>query len=143
MYVYGPVSSRRFGRSLGVSLIPAKTCTYNCVYCQLGLTNPCQVERERFFPKDNILRQIEERLRQEAVDVVTFSGDGEPTLSRDIGWLITQIKDRYAAQVAILTNGSLLGLSEVRKELERADIVAPNLDAGTQTLFRRSNRPPH
>jgi len=141
MFVYGPVISRRFGKSLGVSLTPSKTCTYNCVYCQLGRTTKCQIRRESFFPKEVILEQITSTLRNHAVDYVTFAGDGEPTLSCDIGWLIEKTKAQGNVHVAVLTNGSLLGNPEVRDELQSADVVAPNLDASNQKLYQQINRP--
>ncbi len=141
MYTYGPVPSRRLGRSLGVSPIPPKTCTYSCVYCQLGRTNHLRVSRESFFPKEEILTEIGEQLENSDVDFITFVGDGEPTLCSDIGWLIRECKERYHKPTAVITNGSLLFQSDVRQELLAADVVLPSLDVGSEQLFRLINRP--
>lgn len=143
MYVYGPVPSRRLGRSLGVSPIPPKVCSYTCVYCQLGRTTRLQTKRESFFPKEDILAEIVEAgTAASKVDFVTFVGDGEPTLNTDLGWLIQQTKDRLNLPVAVITNGSLLSQQDVRDDLKRADVVIPTLDAGHQKTFRAINRPP-
>ena len=141
MYTYGPVPSRRLGRSLGVSPIPPKTCTYSCVYCQLGRTNHLSVARESFFPKEEILAEIGEQLRNAEVDFITFAGDGEPTLYSDIGWLIRQCKERYHKPIAVITNGSLLYQPDVRQDLLPSDVVLPSVDAGTESLFRKIDRP--
>jgi len=141
MYAYGPIPSRRLGRSIGVSPIPAKTCTYSCVYCQLGRTNHLQLQRESFFPKEDILRDMLILADPATADVITFVGDGEPTLNRDLGWLIHQIKQASSLPVAVITNGALLQQPEVRDNLAEADIVLPSLDAGTDYLFRQINRP--
>jgi len=141
MYTYGPVPSRRLGRSLGVSPIPPKTCSYTCIYCQLGKTTHLQVKRKSFFPKENILAEIRKRRGQSDIDYVTFVGDGEPTLCKDLGWLITQTKNELNLPVAVITNGSLLFLDEVRNDLINADVVLPTLDAGDEKTFRTVNRP--
>ncbi len=141
MYTYGPVPSRRLGRSLGVSPIPPKTCTYSCVYCQLGRTNHLSVTRESFFPKEEILAEIGEQLRNSEVDFITFVGDGEPTLCSDIGWLIRQCKERYHKPIAVITNGSFLYQPDVRQDLLPSDVVLPSIDAGTESLFRKIDRP--
>lgn len=141
MFAYGPVPSRRLGRSIGVSPIPAKTCTYSCVYCQLGRTNHLQVKRCSFFPKENILTDLSIVVEKSEADYVTFIGDGEPTLNKDIGWLISKTKKRWEIPVAVITNGSLLFIQEVRDELNEADIVLPTLDAGDEKTFKKLNRP--
>lgn len=141
MYTYGPVPSRRLGRSLGVSPIPPKTCSYTCVYCQLGRTDHLQAHRESFFPKEEVLAEIVDRATQTRPDYVTFVGDGEPTLCRDLGWLIEHTKDIVGLPVAVITNGSLLWRDDVQNDLMRADVVIPTLDAGNETTFRRINRP--
>ncbi len=143
MYTYGPVPSRRLGRSLGVSPIPPKTCSYTCVYCQLGRTDHLQVRRESFFPKQEILSEIVQHAGEAKPDYVTFVGDGEPTLCADLGWLLRQTKDKTGLPVAVITNGSLLWQEEVRRELSAADVVIPTIDAGNETTFRRINRPHH
>lgn len=141
MFVYGPVPSRRLGRSLGVSPIPAKTCSYNCVYCQLGRTGHRQTTRASFYPREDILREIVAARQTDAVDYITFVGDGEPTLCRDLGWLIRQTKAALNLPVAVITNGSLLAREDVRSDLAAADVVMPSLDAGTEPTFRVINRP--
>jgi wyosine [tRNA(Phe)-imidazoG37] synthetase (radical SAM superfamily) len=140
-YIYGPVPSRRLGRSLGVSPIPRKTCSYSCVYCQLGRTNRLTATRESFFPKEEIYREIASSLPDAEADYVTFCGDGEPTLCKDLGWLIGRCKAEFDVPVAVITNGSLLSMPEVREDLSEADLVMPSLDAGSQAVFQRINRP--
>ncbi len=141
-YVYGPVPSRRLGRSLGVSLVPPKTCTYSCVYCQLGRTTDQTVERRSFFPPADILDEIRNALdTSENVDHVTFVGEGEPTLSSDIGLLIGQVKERFDVPVAVVTNGSLLFDAQVRAELMAADRVLPTLATAEYQIWRRMHRP--
>lgn len=141
MYVYGPVPSRRLGASLGVSPIPSKTCSYTCVYCQLGRTNKLTVDRESYFPREEILAQIVERGNQTEYDYVTFVGDGEPTLCADLGWLIRQTAEELKGPTAVITNGSLLFREDVRQDLVDADVVMPTLDAGNANTFRAINRP--
>ena len=141
MYVFGPVPSRRLGRSLGISTIPPKTCSYSCVYCQLGRTSRLQVKRESFYPKREILDEIIEVARKTKPEYITFSGDGEPTLCRDLGWLIRRIKSASSLPVAVITNGSLLYREDVRQDLEKADVVIPSLDAAHAKLFKDINRP--
>ena len=162
-YVFGPVPSRRLGRSLGIDptpaselsdkprerpvspAIPRKICNWNCVYCQLGRTRPFATTRTRFFCPSAMFEELEGVLASEsgdAADWITFVGSGEPTLNRDLGTLIRGVKSMSEKPVAVITNGSLLSLPEVRRELSKADAVLPTLDAGTPDLFRRVNRPP-
>ena len=141
-FVYGPVASRRLGFSLGVDIIPFKTCTLDCVYCQLGSTGRKTVRRGRWFEPEEILAQVKAAVDSgQKIDVITFSGSGEPTLSRDIGLLIRGIKKMTSVPVAVLTNGTLLTRKDVRRELAAADVVVPSLDAVPAALFRRVNRP--
>ena len=141
-FVYGPVASRRLGFSLGVDIIPFKTCTLDCLYCQLGPTRKTTARRGSWFPPEEILAQIKEALDSgQRIDVITFSGSGEPTLSRDIGRLIREIKKMTRIPVAVLTNATLLTRKDVRRELAAADIVVPSLDAVPAPVFRRVNRP--
>lgn len=141
MYTYGPVPSRRLGRSLGVSPIPPKTCSYSCVYCQLGRTNHKQITRESFYQKEDVLAQIAQLMEVSSPDYITFVGDGEPTLCKDLGWLIGQCKEKWTIPVAVITNGSLLFLEDVRHDLKKADVVLPTLDAGNEKTFKTINRP--
>ena len=143
-YVFGPVPSRRLGQSLGIDTIPLKTCNWNCVYCQLGRSEPLINERKAYFPREAILEEVKEALAEHErgeIDWITFVGSGEPTLHSDIGWLISQVKALTNIPVAVITNGSLLYLPEVRAELAAADAVMPTLDAGNPELYRKINRP--
>jgi wyosine [tRNA(Phe)-imidazoG37] synthetase (radical SAM superfamily) len=143
-YVFGPVPSRRLGRSLGIDPIPLKTCNWNCVYCQLGRTAPLTGERGNYVPAGKIIEELQralETLRPGSVDWITFVGSGEPTLHASLGWMIRQVKALSSIPVAVITNGSLLHRPEVREELSVADAVLPTLDAGTDSLFRAINRP--
>jgi wyosine [tRNA(Phe)-imidazoG37] synthetase (radical SAM superfamily) len=143
-HVFGPVPSRRLGQSLGIDTIPLKTCNWNCVYCQLGRTVPLTNERREYVPCSAILAEVAEALethQPHEIDWVTFVGSGEPTLHSGIGQLIRQVKTLSNKPVAVITNGSLLHLPEVRKELSEADAVLPTFDAGNSRLYRKINRP--
>jgi wyosine [tRNA(Phe)-imidazoG37] synthetase (radical SAM superfamily) len=141
-FVYGPVASRRLGFSLGVDIIPFKTCTLDCIYCQLGSTGKTSVRRASWFPPEEILAQVRAAIDSgPRIDIITFSGSGEPTLSKDIGLLIREIKKMTPIPVAVLTNGTLLVRKHVRRDLAAADVVVPSLDAVSAALFRRVNRP--
>ncbi len=143
-YVFGPVPSRRLGQSLGIDTIPLKTCNWNCVYCQLGRTIPLTNERREYVLDENILFEVEQSLRsrtRSGIDWVTFVGSGEPTLHIYLGEIIRRVKTLTALPVAVITNGSLLYLPEVRQELSVVDAVLPTLDAGTAELYRKINRP--
>jgi wyosine [tRNA(Phe)-imidazoG37] synthetase (radical SAM superfamily) len=139
-YIFGPVPSRRLGRSLGVDLVPFKTCSYDCIYCQLGRTTNKTIQRKEWLPFDEIISQLKEKLYLKP-DYITLSGSGEPTLFSRCGELICKIKEITNIPVAVLTNGSLLWSPEVRKSLLEADIVIPSLDAGSNHLFQYVNRP--
>ncbi len=139
-YIFGPVPSRRLGRSLGVDIVPFKTCSYDCIYCQLGRTTHKTIERKEWVPLDKILSQIDEKLYLRP-DYITLSGSGEPTLYSRCGELIAKIKGITTIPVAVLTNGSLLWQSEVRQSLWGADLVIPSLDAGNNDSFQYVNRP--
>lgn len=142
-YVFGPVPSRRLGQSLGIDIIPLKTCNWNCVYCQLGRSVPMTNERREYFLRKTILAEVKKALADHKpgeIDWVTFVGSGEPTLHSSLGWLIRQVKDLTDLPIAVITNGSLLYLSQVREELAAADVVMPSLDAGTAVLYRKINR---
>ena len=141
-HVYGPVPSRRLGRSLGVDLVPFKTCTYDCIYCQLGRTTCKTLERKPYVPVDEALAELERSLESgSAPDYIGLAGSGEPTLNSDLGLLIKSIKARTPIPVAVITNGSLLWMPEVRQALKGADLVLPSLDAGDPAGFQRINRP--
>ena len=143
-YVYGPVPSRRLGQSLGIDTIPLKTCNWNCVYCQLGRTVPLINERREYYPSEEILAEVEAALASHQpgeIDWVTFVGSGEPTLHSNIGWLIQEVNFLTELPVAVITNGSLLYMPDVRRDLAGTDVVMPSLDAGTADLYRQINRP--
>ncbi len=141
-YIYGPVPSRRLRRSLGIDLVPFKTCTYDCIYCQLGRTTNKTTERRPYVPVEDIMGELKDKLATGNLpDYISVAGSGEPTLHSGIGELIGMIKDITPIPVAVLTNGSLLFMSEVREALMRADLVIPSLDAGDKALFRYVNRP--
>ncbi len=138
-YVFGPVPSRRLGRSLGIDLVPLKTCSYDCIYCQLGRTTCKTTRRKEWVPLDDVLAQLEARLSSQP-DYVTLSGSGEPTLYSRTEELIERIKAATDTPVAVLTNGSLLWQEKVRRQLMKADLVIPSLDAGDDVMFRLVNR---
>ncbi len=142
--VFGPVPSRRLGNSLGIDPVPFKTCNWNCVYCQLGRTSPFTLERREYVPRVQILEQLQEAiaaLPPGAVDWVTFVGSGETTLHSELGWLINAVKQETELPVAVITNGALLHLPQVRRDLLAADAVLPSLDAASERLYRKINRP--
>ncbi len=142
IFTFGPVPSRRLGRSLGIDFVPFKTCTYDCIYCQLGRTTNKTMERREYFPVDAVLKETEKKLRKiERPDYITLSGSGEPTLHSRIGDIISGIKEFSDVPVAVLTNGSLLWDGEVRDLISAADLVIPSLDAGSEEMFLRVNRP--
>jgi len=139
-YVFGPVPSRRLGRSLGVDLVPFKTCSYDCIYCQLGRTTCKTVERKEWVPLQEVVAQVREKLST-APDYITLSGSGEPTLHSRLGDLIASLKSMTGIPIAVLTNGSLLWDRDVRDGLGAADLVIPSLDAGDAAMFHHVNRP--
>ncbi len=141
-YIFGPVPSRRLGISLGIDLIPFKTCSLDCVYCECGRTNNFTNKRETFVSAETILEELKPYLdKGNKLDYITFSGSGEPTLNSDIGKIINQIKKITDTPVAVLTNGTLLGDPSVRSALLNSDLVLPSLDAVTPEIFNKINRP--
>ena len=141
-YIFGPVPSRRLGLSLGVDVIPKKVCTLDCVYCEVGMTDKRALRRREYFPADAIIAEIEESLAgRSALDHVTFSGSGEPTLNSKLGEIIRAVKQVTSVPVAVLTNGTLFWLEDVRYDLAAADVVLPSLDAVSQDVFERIDRP--
>ncbi|MEA5036953.1 hypothetical protein SDC9_39583 [bioreactor metagenome] len=142
-HIFGPVMSRRLGRSLGIDLLPFKTCSYSCVYCECGSTTRLTTERSEFFPTEEVIAQLDKALAKGPnLDYITFAGSGEPTLSLSIGQIIRHLKTTYPQyKIAVLTNGSLLGDKEVREDLASADIVIPTLTSTSQETFERIHRP--
>ena len=144
-FVYGPVPSRRLGRSLGINNIPPKICSYSCVYCQLGRTLRMEVEPSSFYKTARLAEQARTKLERarekgEPVDYVTFVPDGEPTLDADLGEEIEGIKT-LGVKVAVITSGSLLWRADVRQNLLKADWVSLKVDAVTKETWHRVNRP--
>lgn len=139
-YIFGPVPSRRLGRSLGIDLVPLKTCTYDCIYCQLGRTTCKTMDRKEWVPLEPVLAELETRLATNP-DYITLGGSGEPTLYSRMDELIERIKALTDIPVAVLTNGSLLWREDVSDQLMDADLVVPSLDAGNDALFQKINRP--
>jgi len=142
-YIFGPVPSRRLGRSLGIDLIPYKTCTFDCIYCDLGRTTHKTISRQSYVPPEEIQGELELHLSvlDKRSDFITLSGSGEPTLNINIREIIRGIKEITSTPIAVLTNSSLLSLDEVRRDLSEADVVLPSLDTITPTLFEYINRP--
>ncbi len=142
-YLYGPVPSRRLGRSLGIDLVPHKICTYDCIYCQIGKTTEKNLVRKEYVPVGAILEEVRRFLKEETsgIDHLSLSGSGEPTLHSKIGSVIEGIKAITSIPIAVITNGCLLYQEEVRQDLLRADVVLPSLDAASQEVFERVNRP--
>jgi wyosine [tRNA(Phe)-imidazoG37] synthetase (radical SAM superfamily) len=145
MLAFGPVPSRRLGRSLGINNIPPKICTYSCVYCQLGRTAKMQAERRVFYPPRKILHDVQEKVERakrvdEAVDYLTFVPDGEPTLDVHLSLEIALLRP-LGIKIAVITNGSLLWREDVRDDLMGADWVSLKIDAVQQEVWRRIDRP--
>lgn len=142
---FGPVPSRRLGRSLGINNIPPKCCTYSCVYCQLGQTSKMQLERKTFYIPEKLTRVVEEKITKsskigEPVDYLTFVSDGEPTLDVHLGGEIDLLKP-LGIKVAIITNGSLIRREDVRQEFTKADWISLKVDSTREDIWRKINRP--
>ncbi|MDD5719460.1 MAG: radical SAM protein [Candidatus Krumholzibacteria bacterium] len=144
-YAYGPVPSRRLGRSLGINNIPAKTCSYACVYCQVGSTSRMQIQRQTFFEPDDIFREVQAKVLHaldvsEKIDYLAFVPDGEPTLDEALGLTIDLLKP-LGIPIGVITNSSLLWRDDVRRDLAKADWVSMKIDAVDDKIWRRINRP--
>lgn len=141
-YLFGPVPSRRLGNSLGVSPIPERTCSYSCIYCQLGRTKHMTSTRKEFFSVQDILNEFSAyQNNQDLFDIITIVGEGEPTLYQNLGQLIVSLKKVTNKPIAVITNGSLLADPQVQQELMDADLVLPSMDAFDEKSFRKINRP--
>ncbi|MEL7667924.1 MAG: radical SAM protein [Actinomycetota bacterium] len=144
-YSFGPVPSRRLGRSLGINNIPAKTCTYSCVYCQVGRTSRMKVDRQVFYPPADVVadvrrRVLEARSAGEEIDYLAFVPDGEPTLDVNLGAMVNELKG-LGIPVAVITNGSLLWREDVREDLSGADWVSVKVDTVDEETWRAIDRP--
>ena len=144
-HIFGPVNSRRLGRSLGIDLFSDKVCNLNCIYCEVGKTDRLTCERAEYVPTEKILGEIDryfaEPGREQEIDVVTVTASGEPTLHAGFGRILAHLKDKTAKKIAVLTNGTTLMDAQVRQELAVADVVIPSLDAARETSFRKIDRP--
>lgn len=141
-YLFGPVPSRRLGRSLGIDVTPFKTCSYDCVFCQCGGTTRHVTERGEFVPFDDVCAELERWLANDGrADYITFAGSGEPTLYSRLGELITFIKEKTDIPVIVLSNGTLLHRPDVCEEAAKADIVKMSLSAWDEASFQKINRP--
>lgn len=141
-YVFGPVPSRRLGLSLGCDLAPRKVCSYDCVYCQVGRTDRLTTGRASFVPVGELLAEIKAKIEAgPRPDFVTLSGSGEPTLNTALGEIIAGIRRITDVRVAVLTNGSMFSLAEVRAACAGADVVLPTFDAADEETFRAIHRP--
>ena len=145
MIAFGPVPSRRLGRSLGINNIPPKICTYSCVYCQVGKTSRLQVDRAQFYDPEEIYMDVRKKVekaqkRGESVDYLTFVPDGEPTLDANLGQEIELLKP-LGLKIAVITNGSLIWREDVRADLAKADWVSIKIDSTDGKNWRRINRP--
>lgn len=145
MLTFGPVPSRRLGRSLGINNIPPKVCTYSCVYCQLGRTKKIRVESENFYDPEEIKRNVGEKINladeaEESIDYLTFVPDGEPSLDIHIGQEIELLKS-YGLKIGVITNSSLIWRDRVKKDLQKADWVSLKIDSVEEKIWRKINRP--
>jgi len=145
MITFGPVPSRRLGRSLGINNIPPKICTYSCVYCQLGRTLKMQVEEEVFYKKEKILQDVANKIkevkkREEIIDYLSFVPDGEPTLDINLGEEIKLLKP-LGIKIAVISNASLVWKKNIQDNLQEADWVSVKIDAVTEKIWRMVNRP--
>jgi len=145
MIAFGPVPSRRLGRSLGINNIPPKICTYSCVYCQVGRTHTLQVKRCPFYEPEEIFKSVRKQVKKakkkgESIDYLTFVSDGEPTLDVNLGYEIDLLKS-LGIKIGIITNASLIFREDVRADLMKADWVSLKFDSISKTSWRKINRP--
>ena len=142
-YVFGPIASRRLGISLGVDLVPSKTCPLDCVYCEAGKTTNLTAERREYVPVDKVLEELDAVLaKHPKLDYVTFSGSGEPTLNSRIGDVVKFVKSKYPEYpVCLLTNAMLFGDEKLLAEIADVDLVVPSLDGSNAEEFEKINRP--
>ncbi len=146
MIAFGPVPSRRLGRSLGINNIPPKKCTYSCVYCQLGRTIKMETKLRSFYGPKKIGEAVFEKIEsvhqsEESIYYLTFVPDGEPTLDIDLGEAIERLRSSTGKKIAVITNGSLIWHDRVKKNLNKADWVSLKIDSVDETIWRKINRP--
>jgi wyosine [tRNA(Phe)-imidazoG37] synthetase (radical SAM superfamily) len=145
MLAFGPIPSRRLGRSLGINNVPVKNCSYSCIYCQLGLTFKKNFERREFYKPENIVNDVKKKINKvketgETIDYLTFVPDGEPTLDLNLGNLIDLLK-KFGVKIAVLTNSSLIWNPDVRRDLAKADLVSLKIDSTIESIWHAVNRP--
>jgi wyosine [tRNA(Phe)-imidazoG37] synthetase (radical SAM superfamily) len=142
-HLFGPVPSRRLGVSLGVDLIPHKTCTLDCVYCECGKTTNLAIERKEYIPVKAVMEELTDYLSGNPyLDFITFSGSGEPTLNKSISLVVDFLKSSYPRyKLCLLTNGTLFSNPALRSEVQQIDLIIPSLDAATEKVFQELNRP--
>ena len=145
MIAFGPVPSRRLGRSLGINNIPPKICTYSCVYCQLGRTIKMQIKRHAFYEPEKVLQDVHDKVEKvretgERIDYLTFVPDGEPTLDVNLGREIELLRP-LGIKIAVISNGSLIGREDVREDLLGADWVSLKMDSTRREIWRKIDRP--
>lgn len=142
-YIVGPIISRRLGVSLGIDPIPSKTCSFDCLYCEVTKTNNKTIERKEYINAYDILNELKHYLENSTkkLDYITFSGSGEPTLNSKIGYIIKEIKKLTNIPVAVITNSSIIDRKDVRNDIINADLIIPSLDAVTESVFKKIDLP--
>lgn len=144
-HIFGPVNSRRLGRSLGIDILPRKICNFDCIYCEVGPTTKLVCDRREYVPTGSIIAEVEEYFSDpdvaSRIDVVTVTASGEPTLHSGLGEILRFLKEKTGKPVAVLTNGTNLWDKDVARALSQADVVVPSLDASLSASFRKLNRP--
>ena len=145
MLTFGPIPSRRLGRSLGINNIPPKICSYSCVYCQIGKTSNMKIQPQVFYSSSQIFKEVQDKVKKskekgEPIDYLTFVPDGEPTLDINLGQEIKLIKS-LGIKIAVITNASLIDQEQVRENLKEADLVSLKIDSTEEEIWRRINRP--
>lgn len=141
--IFGPIPSRRLGLSLGIDLLPFKTCSMDCIYCECGATTNLTCKRMEYFPVNSVLEELDSVMAEHRkIDYITFSGVGEPTLHSGIGIIIDHIKKNYSSsKICLLTNGALLGDEKLQNEIAKIDLIVPSLDGSNEEEFQLINRP--
>ena len=141
-HIYGPVNSRRLGKSLGVDLLGAKICSFNCVYCERGRTDQLTVERKEYVPTEEVTAELSSFLADRPeLNYISFSGCGEPLLHKQFGQISAYLQENFPQyKQALLTNSSLI-TAEILTELKNLDLIVPSLDAVSESTFKKINRP--
>ena len=142
-HLFGPVPSRRLWMSLGIDLIPRKVCSLNCVYCEVGKTTKLTTDRMEYVKYNQVIAELKQFMSSNPkIDYITFSGSGEPTLNSRIGDVLNFVRKNYPdIKTAVLTNGTLFSNPELRSDLLQADVILPSLDAASQSVFEKIDRP--